>query len=155
MLSILTLSRRHKTCIILLWLTPDDFTRQGESSRLERIISRFIKIFGQLPTLHVYDLQQRPRKRQRLPWNKWLVAVYFWMPLNSYNIVGSHLRGKHILSFMSYICYSIMAQCSSKSIVLYYRKNFTCRNVSSSQRENLERKQPCRAVFSPPWPTHL
>ena len=31
----LTLSRRHKTCIILLWLTPGDFTRQRESSRLE------------------------------------------------------------------------------------------------------------------------
>ena len=34
---LLNLSRRHKTSIILLWLTPDDFTRQGESSRLERV----------------------------------------------------------------------------------------------------------------------
>ena len=34
---VLTLSRRHKTSIILLWLTPVDFTRQRESSRLERV----------------------------------------------------------------------------------------------------------------------
>ena len=34
---ILTLSRRHKTSVILLWPTPDDFTRPGKSSRLERV----------------------------------------------------------------------------------------------------------------------
>ena len=33
----LTLSRWNKTCIILLWLTPDDFLRRGESSRSERV----------------------------------------------------------------------------------------------------------------------
>ena len=43
----LTLSRWHKTSIILLWLTPDDFTRQGESSRLERVkVFLFIKFSG-------------------------------------------------------------------------------------------------------------
>ena len=26
----LTFSRRDKTCTILIWLTPDDFTRQEE-----------------------------------------------------------------------------------------------------------------------------
>ena len=30
------LSRLDKTCIILLWLTPDDFTRQRGSSHRER-----------------------------------------------------------------------------------------------------------------------
>ena len=30
---LLTLSRRRKTSIILLWLTSDDLIRQGESSR--------------------------------------------------------------------------------------------------------------------------
>ena len=35
-------NNNQKTCIILLWLTPDDFTRQGESSRLERVkITKF------------------------------------------------------------------------------------------------------------------
>ena len=38
----LTLSRWHKTSIILLWLTTDEFTRQGENSRLERVIVDFI-----------------------------------------------------------------------------------------------------------------
>ena len=29
-------NRRGKTSMILLWLTPDDFSRQGENSRSER-----------------------------------------------------------------------------------------------------------------------
>ena len=40
----LTLSRRRKTSIILLWLTPDHFTRQGESSRLDRVKANCMKI---------------------------------------------------------------------------------------------------------------
>ena len=31
----LTFPRHHKTLTILFWLTPDYFTRQGESSRRE------------------------------------------------------------------------------------------------------------------------
>ena len=34
---LLTLSRGHRTSIILLWLMPEAFTRQGESSRIERV----------------------------------------------------------------------------------------------------------------------
>ena len=37
----LTLSRRGKTSIILLWLTPNDFTRQQESSRRKRVTKNF------------------------------------------------------------------------------------------------------------------
>ena len=37
-----TLCRRRKTSIILLWLTSDHFTRHGESSRLERVVMKYI-----------------------------------------------------------------------------------------------------------------
>ena len=37
----LTLSRRGKTSIILLWLTPNDFTRQQENSRRKRVTKNF------------------------------------------------------------------------------------------------------------------
>ena len=37
-------SRRHKTCIISLWETPDYFTCQRESCRLERVKEYFRKV---------------------------------------------------------------------------------------------------------------
>ena len=40
----LTLSSQRKTSIILLWQTPDDFTCQKVSFRLERDNERFVKV---------------------------------------------------------------------------------------------------------------
>ena len=49
----LTLSRQNETTNILLQLTPDDFTRQMESSRLERV--KLIAFWTTGPWLHASD----------------------------------------------------------------------------------------------------
>ena len=53
---VVTFSRWHKTFIILLYLTPDDFTRQEESSRSERTIQLLRTYFVNLVSAKSVDM---------------------------------------------------------------------------------------------------